>query len=169
MKSWIKTLLLGLSLLTGIVSAADSPPPISNTSLLVWANEAVIKVYSYDFANFAAQLQGVSDYFTTDAWHAYTDAVSKAKTLDTVTSNKLTVSAVALKPPVIKEQKPIGANYQWKVEMPTLVNYESPNTTKQQKLMIELVISTVAAPQGVRGLAIQSFISKPMDEAPKIQ
>jgi len=163
MKRWTSIFALFLGLVSSTLWA-DTQPPMSSATILVWANEAIVKVYSYDYVNYGAQLQGVSDYFTVDAWHAYSDSLAKSKMLDSVQANKLTVSAVALKPPVIKDTKGAGSTFQWTVEMPTLVNFDSSaNLNKQQKLNVQLVIVTAQAPQGVRGLAIQSFLAKPMD------
>ena len=167
MKQWTYVMSFLMAMFSA-VAFADMAPPMSNTTVLVWANEAIIKMNSYDFANYPAQLQGVSEYFTPDAWRAYSDALAKAKILETVTNSKLTVSSVAFKPPVIKESKAMGANYQWMIEMPTLVNFDSPNGNKQQRLNVQVVIVTATAPQGVRGLVIQSIVSRSMDEVPAV-
>jgi len=121
-----------------------------NTQLAVWANEAIVATYTYDYKNYLPRQQEIAHYFTSTAWINYSTALQNSKLPESVIQNSYSVSAVATLPPTIKT---IAANH-WQAVMPILVIYK--NSKYQQKQTLEVTLDFQAAPngQGVRGLAI---------------
>lgn len=125
----------------------------SDAELAVWANEAIVATYTFDFQDFLNQQKQIAKYFTAAGWANYATAFNSAKLPDAVQKNKYFVTAVALMPPTIKNIRP---NH-WQAVMPTLVVYTNPAYQQKQTLEVTINFEAVPAGQGIRGLAIDSF------------
>ena len=133
----------------------------NNVQLAVWANEAIVATYTFDYKDFIVQQRGIASYFTADAWIAYSKALNASKLPDAVLSHSYFVNAVATLPPEITLIKP----GQWRAIMPLLVTYKNTQYQQKQTLLVTINFSEAAAGQGVRGLAINSIQYK-VSEAP---
>jgi hypothetical protein len=127
-----------------------------DTELAVWANEAIVATYTYNYQNFLPRQKEIAVYFTAQGWINYTKALNAAKLPDSVKQNHYYVSAVATLPPKVTS---IGGN-QWQAVMPLLVVYQNPQYQQKQTLEITIQFTEAPAGQGVRGLAIMSLQSK---------
>lgn len=146
----VYSLFLCFSLLSLTLQAAPVP---DDTQLAVWANEAIVATYSYDYQNFLARQKEIATYFSAKAWIAYSKALNDSKLPDTIQKNSYFISAVATAPPEIKS---LNGN-QWEAKMPLLVIYKNPQYQQSQTLAITLDFSVAPSGQGVRGLIINSF------------
>jgi intracellular multiplication protein IcmL len=100
---------------------------LSPAELLQWTNRAAVAAYTYNFVNYRDAMQQLQNQFTADGWRYYEDALKVSRSLEMVIAKKLVVSAVATGTPVILDQAVIGGRYSWKVQIPLLVSYQSPN------------------------------------------
>lgn len=138
------------------------------TQLAVWANEAIIATYSYDYKNFLEQQKEIAKYFTSEGWIAYTKALNESKLLETVKNNEYQVSSVATNPPKIITLDPTH----WQATMPILVVYKNTKNQQQQTLKVIIGFSEAPAGQGVRGLSISSLkstVSEPLCQCKKLE
>lgn len=158
----IRLLLLTLSLSLLTSAQAAQQPPVADTALLVWANEAIISTYTYNFADYQQQLQQISPYFTADGWQVFIDTFTKSNVLDSVKSNEYAVSAVATRPPIILTQGPVSNQYVWQVEMPILVLYQNADQEQEQHLIIQITITENKT--GIRGLGIVQLNAEEIDD-----
>jgi len=142
-----------VSFLIGSTAALAAPDA---TQLAVWANEAIVATYSYNYKDYLTRQSEIAHYFSADGWTAYSTALNASQLPETIQKNAYFVSAVAALPPEIKAT---GSN-QWQASMPLLVIYKNPQY--QQKQILQVTINFSAAPvgQGVRGLAINGLQSK---------
>lgn len=134
-------------------SAANAAP--NRTQLAVWANEAIVATYTYDYKNYLQDQQEIAKYFTADGWIAYTNALNASKLPDSVQKNRYEVSAVATQPPKIITLDPTH----WQAIMTILVVYKNPQYQQQQQLKVTLGFSEAPAGLGVRGLSATSLQS----------
>lgn len=123
--------------------------------LAVWANEAIIATYTFDYKNLIQEQKEIGKYFTSTGWIAYNKALNESKLLDAVQKNDYAVTSVATQPPVLTTIDPTH----WQVTMPILVVYKNPQYQQQQNLNVVLKFTSAPAGQGVRGLAITSLKS----------
>ncbi len=137
-------------------SQAPNPIPPKQSELSVWANEAIVSTYTYNYANYLSAEKEMAKYFSSAAWIAYTKALNDSKLLDTVKANAYTVSAVATSPPQIK----VIAPGRWQASMPVLVLYQGLGKQQQQNLLVTITITSAPSGQGVRGLYIISLKSE---------
>lgn len=137
-----------------------------NAQLSVWANEAIIATYTFDYKNLLDQQKQIAKYFTSTGWIAYSKALADSKLLDTVQKNAYFVSAVATSPPKLTVLDPTH----WIAVMPILVIYENPQYQQRQNLLVTINFTVAPAGQGVRGLSIlslQSAVTTPPCECKK--
>ena len=135
---------------------AQANVPLNNTQLAVWANEAIITTYTYNYQNFVNRQKEIAFYFTAQGWIAYSNALIASKLPETIQKNAYDVSAVATMPPQIKV---LHDNY-WQAVMPILVVYKNPQYIQKQTLEVTLEFTLAPTGQGVRGLAIASLQAK---------
>jgi intracellular multiplication protein IcmL len=132
---------------------------LSPGELLQWAHRASVAAYTYNFVNYRDAMQQLQNQFTADGWRFYEDALRTARTLEMVIAKKLVVSAVATGTPVIVDQAVVAGRYAWKVQIPLLVTYQSPNEQTQQSMVVTMIISRVPTVDMPKGIAIVSFVS----------
>ena len=130
-------------------SAAD------NIELSVWANEAIVSTYTYNFKTYMQDQKKIAQYFTTEGWIAYSNALNASKLPDAVQKNAYEVSSVATAPPQLTT---LDASH-WTITMPVLVQYKNPQYQQQQSLNIVLGVTQASSGQGIRGFAITSLKS----------
>jgi len=136
-----------------------SEPMISPPELLQWAHRASIGAYTYNFVNYRDAMQELQNQFTPDGWRYYEDALKMSRNLEMVIAKKLIVSAVATGTPVILDQAIINGRYSWKVQIPLLVSYQSPNEQTQRAVIVMMIISRVPTVDMPKGIAIVSFVA----------
>jgi intracellular multiplication protein IcmL len=137
---------------------ALNDPVVNTEDLLQWAVRAAVAANCYNFVDYREKLQQVQNYFTPDGWKYFETALQGARTLETVIAKKLVVSAVATGTPVIIDQGVINGRYAWKVQLPLLVTYQSPNELTQQPVMATMIVTRVPTLNVPRGIAIASFV-----------
>ncbi|KTD76629.1 DotI/IcmL family type IV secretion protein [Legionella waltersii] len=123
--------------------------------LAVWANEAIIATYTYDYKNYVQQQKEIAKYFTTDGWISYTKALNDSKLPAAVQQNLYHVTSVATQPPKLIT---LDATH-WQAIMPILVMYENPEYQQTQNLKVVISFTAAANGQGVRGFSITSLQS----------
>jgi len=136
-----------------------SEPMIAPAELLQWAHQAAVSAYTYNFVNYREALQQLQNQFTPDGWKYFESALQSARTLETVIAKKLVVSAVATGTPVILDQGVVAGRYAWKVQIPLLVTFQSPNEQTQQPVTILMIVSRVPTVDMPKGIAIVSFVA----------
>lgn len=136
-------------------------PMISPGELLQWTHRAAISAFTFNFVNYRDALQQLQNQFTADGWKYFQDALTTSRILETVLAKKLVVSAVATGTPIILDQGIINGRYAWKVQIPLLVTYQSPNEQTQQPITVLIIVSRVPTVDMPKGIAIVSFIASP--------
>jgi hypothetical protein len=129
----------------------------NSVELSIWANEAIVSTYTYNYQNYLSEQKKIARYFTPHAWIIYTEALTNSKLIESIEKNKYSVTAVALSPPAVKS---LGPNI-WQASMPTLVAYKNNQHEQKQRLLITLTFKKVSKDAGVRGFAIESFQAVP--------
>lgn len=132
---------------------------LSPGELLHWAHRAAIAAYTYNFVNYRDAMQQLQNKFTPDGWRYYEDALRVSRNLEMVIAKKLVVSAVATGTPVILDQAVIDGRYSWKIQIPLLVSYQSPNEQTQKPVIIMMIVSRVPTVDMPKGIAIVSFVA----------
>ena len=136
-----------------------SDPMLSPNDLLQWAYGAALDAYNYNFVNYREALQQLQNKFTADGWRYYEDALVQSRNLETVLAKKLVVSAVATGTPVILDSAVVSGRYSWRVQIPLLVSYQSPNELTQRSVVVTMIVSRVPTVDYPKGVAVVSFVA----------
>ena len=137
-------------------------PNQSDSAVLQWANQAAIASFTYNFVNYRSELQAASGFFTAEGWEQFLTALKLSNNLDAVKDKKMIVSAVATQAPVIlKKGVMLNDRYEWKVQMPILVTYQSASEFSQQSNIVTMLITRVSTLNSPRGIGISQFIVGP--------
>ena len=134
-------------------------PNQSDAAVLQWANQAAIQAYTYNFVNYAQELNAASSYFTADGWQQFFNALQSSNVLDMVKSKKLVVSAVATRAPVILQKGVVYNRFSWRVQFPMLVTYQSASEYNQEHIVITMLITRISTLDSPRGIGIAQFIA----------
>ena len=127
----------------------------TDAELSVWVNEAIVTTYTFDYKHYLAEQKRIAYYFSSNAWEAYSTALTSSNLLATIQKNGYYVSAVAQSTPVINKRGP-GV---WEAKMPIIVVYRNDRKEVKQTLQITINFATSTANTGIRGLQIESFVS----------
>lgn len=140
--------------------ALDEPNQ-ADSAVLQWANQAAIAAFSYNFVNYREELQAASGFFTAEGWQQFLDALQSSNNLEAVKRQKMVVSAVATRTPVILQKGLLNGRYSWRVQMPLLVTYQSANQFSQRNDVVTLLITRISTLNSPRGIGIAQFVVGP--------
>ena len=134
-------------------------PNMSVASLLQWVTTAVISVNTFDFVNYRDQLQKASEYFTSNGWQGYLQALQSSRNLDAVIQKKLTVTAVATGAPVIVRQWYDNGVATWQIQLPVLITYQSASNFVPQNNIIILKVKRISTLLNPNGVGIEDYVA----------
>ena len=136
------------------LASYDEPNFLPNT-VLTWASKAAVAAYTFNFVNYDKQMQLVRPFFTTDGWQNYQSSLQGL--INTIVTNKLMVNSVVSGPPIIANQGNEGDGYQWRIQMPFLVTYQSAETKTQKNFMVQMTVRKVQTQVDPSGIGIDQF------------
>ena len=136
-----------------------SAPNLSRPALLSWVAQASSEVMTFGFHDYKRRLQEASRHFTRTGWESFTKALSRARVIDTVTENRQVVTAAPRGAPVLVSEGVFNGRYQWTIELPLLVTYQSGNKTRNDKLLITLVVVRVPSLDSPNGVGIEQWFA----------
>lgn len=133
-------------------------PNQSDSAVIQWATQAAIAAYTYNFVNYNNELKTASRFFTRTGWGQFLAALKRSESLEIVKKKKLIVSAVAAKAPVILQKGVLNGRYQWRIQLPVLVSYQSASENMKQRHVVSLLVKRISTLETVRGIGISQFI-----------
>lgn len=137
-------------------------PNMNQAAIAVWANTAIVDLYTFNYGTINQRLSTLSNYFTPTEWQKYLQSMHDSGVIRDVQNRKLVVSAIATAPASIKQQQVVNHHYQWTVDIPILVTYSNPSKpTQTSYLDVTLTIARQATFTGKDGIAITGFAASP--------
>lgn len=103
----------------------------------VWANEAIVSLYTYDSNNINLVQKQLAKKFSADGWKNYLQALFASNIISIVKKNNFKVSSVATAPPLIK----LTSGKFWQASMPLLVQYQNKKIIKKQNLNVVITVN----------------------------
>lgn len=138
-----------------------SQPNLSRPALLSWVTQAATEVMTFGFNDFRRRLQEASRHFTGPGWQSFTKALQEAKTIDIIQNNTQVITATPRGAPVLESEGIVNGQYQWIVQIPMLITYESGAKKKNENLMVSIVIVRVSRLESPNGVGISQWIARP--------
>lgn len=131
------------------------PAPKGPTQLqvAVWANEAAVAAFQFDYLNHRHFLQTAQQYFSAATWQSFMNDARKLAIKDALSQREVT-GAVAEGAPLIQQR----SSQQWTVQLPLLVTHMNLHRQSQTHLLVTMQIEP--AQPGLRGLTLTSFAAQ---------
>jgi intracellular multiplication protein IcmL len=135
-------------------------PNLNDSALISWASRAAADVMTFGFHDYQRRLQESSVYFTRGGWQSFSEALKSARIIETVEERQQIVTASPQRAPVILQQGMLNGVYQWVVDLPLVVTYQSGNASQSDVLNVRMIIVRVSTLDNPHGIGIQQWIAK---------
>lgn len=133
-------------------------PHMSSADVLNFAARAVTNSLTYSFDNYRAQFQEAQQYFSQpDGWNSFVEAVQKSKALDLVRNGRFNSSAIAQTPVIVRQGPNASGSYEWIVQMPIRITYQSASEVTGQSSMVTVRLTRLPTYETPYGIAISQF------------
>ncbi len=142
-----------------IPMVALSQPNLSNPALLSWVAQASTEVMTFGFNDYRRRLQEASRNFTDRGWESFTAALQSARIIESIEANSQVISAAPRGAPVIQQEGIVNGQYQWIVQIPMVLTYQSGSRTRSDNWMVTLVVVRVPRLESPNGVGIAQWIA----------
>lgn len=141
---------------------ALTEPYLSAAEITTYAAEAVTRSFTYSFATYQQDFQDAQQYFTKPrGWNSFVDAVEKSGTFDLVKNRRLVTTAIAQRAVIVREGNNASGQYEWTVQMPVRLTYQSATENTGQSMMVTVTLQRLQCYENPRCVAISRFIAAP--------
>lgn len=137
-------------------------PHLSAAEVANFATEGVTRALTYSFDNYRTDFQDAQIYFTKPrGWNSFVDALQSSGQLDLVKKSKLNTTAVAQRAVIVREGVSTDGVYEWVVQMPVRITYQSASQVTGQNFMVTITLQRLQTYEHPRAAAISSFNAAP--------
>lgn len=140
---------------------ALSEPNLSTPALMSWVAQASTEVMTFGFNDYRRRLQEASRNFTRRGWESFTQALQKSRIVEMMEANQQVVTAAPQGAPILQSEGLVGGRYQWVVQLPLVVTYQSGARTQTDSLMVTVVVVRVPRLESPNGVGIEQWIAVP--------
>lgn len=144
-----------------IPMVALSEPNMSAPALMSWVAQSSSEVMTFGFNDYRRRLQEASRNFTRTGWQSFTDALQKSRIIEQVEANQQFVTAIPTGAPILQSEGLSAGRYQWIVQLPMLVTYQSGTKERTDRMVVTLVIVRVPRLESPNGVGIEQWIAQP--------
>ena len=136
-------------------------PNLSSPALMSWVAQATTEVMTFGFNDYRRRLQEASRNFTRRGWESFTQALQKSRIIEMVEANQQVLTAAPQGAPILVSEGLVAGRYQWEVELPMILTYQSGSKSRSDKLLVTLVIVRVPRLESPNGVGIEQWIAVP--------
>lgn len=142
-----------------IPMTALNQPNLSNPALLSWVAQASTEVMTFGFNDYRRRLQEASRNFTDRGWESFTSALQNARIIESIEANSQVITAAPRGAPVIQREGVVNGQYQWIVQIPMILTYQSGSRTRSDNWMVTLVVVRVPRLESPNGVGIAQWLA----------
>lgn len=136
-----------------------SEPNMSAPALMSWVAQASSEVMTFGFNDYRRRLQEASRNFTRRGWQSFTEALQRSRIIEQVEANQQIVTAIPTGAPILKSEGLVAGRYQWIIEMPMIVTYQSGSKERTDRMIVTLVVVRVPRLESPNGVGIEQWIA----------
>jgi len=136
-------------------------PNLSNPALMSWVAQASTEIMTFGFNDFRRRLQESSRFFTRRGWESFSGALQQARILESIEANSQVVTAAPSGAPILRSEGVVSGQYQWVVEIPMVLSYQSGSKKRADYWVVTLVIVRVPRLESPNGVGIAQWIAQP--------
>jgi intracellular multiplication protein IcmL len=136
-------------------------PNLSTPALMSWVAQASTEVMTFGFNDYRRRLQEASRSFTRRGWESFTQALQQARIIEMVEANQQVVTAAPQGAPILESEGLVAGRYQWVIQLPLVLTYQSGSRTKSDSLLVTVVVVRVPRLESPNGVGIEQWIAIP--------
>jgi intracellular multiplication protein IcmL len=136
-------------------------PNLSNPALMSWVAQASTEIMTFGFNDFRRRLQESSRFFTRRGWESFSTALQEARILESIEANSQVVTAAPSGAPILRSEGVVNGQYQWVVEIPMVLSYQSGSKKRADYWLVTLVVVRVPRLESPNGVGIAQWIAVP--------
>jgi intracellular multiplication protein IcmL len=136
-------------------------PNLSTPALTSWAAQAATETMTFGFHDYRRRLQESSRNFTRIGWDSFTKALGKARIIELVEQQQQVVTATPDSAPVIISEGLNMGRYQWLLEVPITVNYQSTGGSRTDRSLVRMLVVRVPRLESPSGVGIEQWVAVP--------
>ena len=144
-----------------IPMVALTEPNLSTPALMSWVAQATTEVMTFSFSDYRRRLQESSRHFTRRGWESFTTALQKARIIESVEANSQVLTAAPRGAPILQSEGVVAGQYQWVVQIPIVLSYESGSRKRSDSWIVTLVVVRVPRLESPNGVGIAQWIAVP--------
>ena len=134
-----------------------SEPFRDQGEVAAWAQKTAQNVMRFDYIDYLARLQQVSDKFTPAGWDNFNKALKDSNILEAVKARKLVVSLLVNAAPDFHSVGVRNGVYTWEVYMPVTVKFDGQESVEPIIGTLKLTIERVSTLQSADGISIAQW------------
>ncbi len=142
-----------------IPMVALTEPNLSTPALMSWVAQASTEVMTFGFNDYRRRLQESSRNFTRRGWESFTQALQKSRIIEMVEANQQVVTAAPAGAPILESEGLVADRYQWVIQLPMVLTYQSGSQTRSDNLLVTAVIVRVPRLESANGVGIEQWIA----------
>ena len=137
-------------------------PNLSSPALMSWTAQAATEVMTFGFNDYRRRLQEASRNFTRRGWESFTQALQRSRIIEMVEASQQVVTAAPQGAPIIVSEGLSAGRYQWQIQVPLVLTYQSGARTRSDKLLVTLVVVRMPRLESPNGIGIEQWIAQAM-------
>lgn len=188
LRVWSLALLMGVSFATALSAAlflfpkyryipttdnralcsvsSDAQVRVTPAALTEYAKDTVVEAYTYDYVNYRAAINDVSNRRFTDAGRRrYLASLQDSGNLERVIKGRLILRTMATRTPQLEEEGRRGLRRYWVVVVPVAIEFysggEGQPRSRQDFLAHVTILEQEASAINLRGIAVDSLVLSP--------
>jgi intracellular multiplication protein IcmL len=139
---------------------AFDQPILSRTAISNMALNVATQILTFGFNNADERILRARRYFTEKAWNRFVKGFLNPEILDKIKSQQQILTAIATKGPVIIREGPTKDNYEWVVQVPVLISYQTGRKVVPVSVILEITFVKSDSLKHPEGVAIDSWSMK---------
>lgn len=136
---------------------AENEPSLSQGLLQNWVSTFALASHTFDFYHFDEQMAVMEKYFTPEGYRQYVLSVQDFR--DEILQKQMMLSCIVSEAPSIRRSTVIDNIYEWYVEVPIIIRYDSASNSRNEKRKLILVIKRYPDTENPYGVAVSMFRS----------
>lgn len=141
-----------------IPMVALNSPNLSRPALMSWAAQASTEVMTFGHHDYRRRLQEASRNFTNRGWASFTEALENSRLIESIEANRQVLTAAPRGAPVLQQEGMVNGRYQWIIQIPMVLAYESGSRVQNSNVLVTLVIVRVPRLESSSGVGIAQWI-----------
>ncbi len=134
-------------------------PNLSPPALMSWVAQSTTEVMTFGFNDYRRRLQESSRNFTPQGWESFTKALQGARMIESIEANSQVITAAPRGAPILQSEGVVGGRYQWIVQIPMVLTYQSGSKTRTSQWMVTLVVVRVPRLESPNGVGIAQWVA----------